>query len=57
MAGDATTFLDVPLPLPTHLGDCVVVCVIGRRLTMPLFFSEFITAAPWCTGVAEGFCR
>ena len=55
MAGDAA-ILDVPLPLPMHLGDCVVIFAIGRRLMMPFFFSEFITAGPCRTGVAEGLC-
>ena len=55
MAEDAA-ILDVPLPPPMHLGDCVVVFAIGRRLMMPFFFSEFMTAAPCRTGVAEGLC-
>ena len=47
---------DVRLPLAMHLGDGAVVFAIGRRLAMPFFFSEFITAAPCRTGVAEGLC-
>ena len=52
MAGDAAA-LAIRLPLPAHLGDCVVGFAIGRRLTMPFCFSEFIAAAPCRVGVAE----
>lgn len=48
IAGDAAPFV-----IPAHLGDCVVVFAIGRRLTMPFCFSEFIAAAPCRVGVAE----
>lgn len=51
MAGDAAA-LAIRLPLPAHLGDCVVVFAMGRRLTMPFCFSEFIAAAPCREGVA-----
>lgn len=52
IAGDAA-ILAVPTLFPAHLGDCVVVFAIGRRLTMPVCFSEFIAAAPYRVGVAE----
>ena len=55
MAGDAA-ILEAPLPLPVHLGDCWALFAIGRRLTMPLCFSEFITAGPCRVRVAEGVC-
>ena len=52
MAGDAA-ILATPLPLPAHLGDCVAVFAIGRRLIMPFGFSELIVAAPSRVRVAE----
>lgn len=52
VAGDAAT-LAIPLPLPAHLGECVVVFAMGRRLTKPFCFSEFISAAPCRAWIAE----
>lgn len=51
-AEDAAVF-GTPFPIPAHLGDCVVVFAIGRRLTMPFCFSGFIVAAPCRRKVAE----
>lgn len=45
--------LVVPLSIPAHLGDCVVVFAMGPRLTMPFCFSELIAAAPCRVGVVE----
>ena len=56
IAGDAA-ILGVPSLFPAHLGDCIVAFAIGRRLTMPVFFSEFIAAAPCRMGVAEKLYR
>ena len=55
MAGDAAP-LASPLPLPAHLGDGVVVFAMGRRLTKPFCFSEFISVAPCRAGMAEWLC-
>ena len=54
MVGDSAS-LDLPLPLPVPLGDCVVLA-IGRRLTMPFCFPEFMTAVPCLEDVAEWQC-
>lgn len=48
--------LAVSLPFAADLGDCVLAFAIGRRLTMALGFSEFITAVPYLVGVAEWLC-
>ena len=45
--------LATPFPCPAHLGDCVVVFAIGRRLEVPFCFSELIVAAPCRVRVAE----
>ncbi len=50
MAEDVAV-LAIPLPFPPHLGDCVVVFGMGRRLRMPFCLSEFIAAAPCCVAV------
>lgn len=52
MAEDVAV-LAIPLPFPPHLGDCVVVFGMGRRLRMPFCLSEFIVAAPCRVAVAE----
>ena len=52
VAGGAIV-LATPFPCPAHLGDCVVVFAIGRRLGMPFCFSELIVAVPCRVRVAE----
>ena len=46
ITGDATILADT-LPLPTDLGECVVVFARGRRVRMAVCLSEFITAGPY----------
>ena len=45
--------LATPFPCPAHLGDCVVVFAIGRRLEVPFCFSKLIVARPFRVRVAE----
>ena len=45
--------LATPFACPAHLGDCVIVFAIGRRLEVPFCFSELIVAAPCRVTVAE----
>lgn len=52
MTGEAAIFA-MPLLFPAHLGDCVVDFAMGRWLTMPFCFSEFIAAGPCRVEVAE----
>ena len=45
ITGDSTSLADT-LPLPTDLGECVVVVARGRRLRTAVCLSEFIAAEP-----------